>query len=273
MGEMAGRILAVLNLPGSAVAVLAMARLLAARLGAEAIDVLHVRHDVLEGFLPSEEVMPAHRRAELDAQAAARTALLRGLYDAWCTDGPAGDTRTWRELPGPVRAALAAAASSDYLAVLGHAPRQHYEDARFALDAALFDARLPIVLVPDMAPTRLGQHIAVAWKPGAALDDALAAAMPLLRRAERVTVLIARDHAAPEALVAGLLHEGVTCAVERVDAGQGSVGAALLAAARAGGADLLVMGAWTHARWTEFVLGGVTRHMLAHADLPVLMRH
>lgn len=47
----------------------------------------------------------------------------------------------------------------------------------------------------------------------------------------------------------------------------------LLEEARRSGADLLVMGAYGHSRLREFTLGGVTRHLLQHMTLPVLMSH
>jgi nucleotide-binding universal stress UspA family protein len=47
----------------------------------------------------------------------------------------------------------------------------------------------------------------------------------------------------------------------------------LLAAARAAGADLLVMGGYGHSRMREVIFGGFTRHMLSGADLPILMVH
>ena len=53
----------------------------------------------------------------------------------------------------------------------------------------------------------------------------------------------------------------------------GPVGAAFLTAAAAAGATLLVMGAYTHSRVRQQLLGGVTRHVLAHAETPVLMAH
>jgi nucleotide-binding universal stress UspA family protein len=50
-----------------------------------------------------------------------------------------------------------------------------------------------------------------------------------------------------------------------------SVGAGLLAAAREFGCDLLAMGAYSHSRLRQLILGGVTRHILEHASLPVMM--
>ncbi len=50
-----------------------------------------------------------------------------------------------------------------------------------------------------------------------------------------------------------------------------SVGAGLLAAARDFGCDLLAMGAYSHSRLRQLILGGVTRHVLERGNLPVMM--
>ena len=55
--------------------------------------------------------------------------------------------------------------------------------------------------------------------------------------------------------------------------GQQAFGETLLRTAHQLGADMLVMGAFARHPVRSLILGGVTRHMLAHADLPVLMRH
>jgi nucleotide-binding universal stress UspA family protein len=49
------------------------------------------------------------------------------------------------------------------------------------------------------------------------------------------------------------------------------VGAGLLAAAHEFDCDLLVMGAYSHSRIRQMILGGVTRHVLEHAAVPVMM--
>ena len=68
-----------------------------------------------------------------------------------------------------------------------------------------------------------------------------------------------------------LERHGVAVQPERVERTEGrSTGESLLAQATAHGADLLVMGAYGHARVRELVFGGVTRHVLREARLPVL---
>ena len=51
------------------------------------------------------------------------------------------------------------------------------------------------------------------------------------------------------------------------------IGDALLAFARQHSTDLLVMGGYGHTRFREFLLGGVTRTVLAESDIPILMSH
>jgi len=50
-------------------------------------------------------------------------------------------------------------------------------------------------------------------------------------------------------------------------------GSALLGYCQVTGADLLVMGAYGHSQFREFVLGGATRSVLTEATLPVLLSH
>ncbi len=52
-----------------------------------------------------------------------------------------------------------------------------------------------------------------------------------------------------------------------------SVGRVLLDDAKEAEADLLVMGAYSHSRWRERILGGVTKNVIEHAELPVFLTH
>ena len=70
-----------------------------------------------------------------------------------------------------------------------------------------------------------------------------------------------------------LAEHGIAAELHALPIGAGPFGAALLDKAHELGADMLVMGAYQHSPLRELLLGGVTRHMLAHADLPVLLRH
>jgi len=270
---MSRSILAILDRSETAHPVLAAAALAADRLGEARIEALHVRHDAREGFMPTEEVMTEQREREIEGEAAQRSADLQEIFEAWRRESGLGD---WREATGETAKVIAEAAAQADLIVIGQASAQR-GDTQQVMHVALFDARLTTLLVPEAVVSSLGRNVAVAWKPSEAADRAIDAALPLLLRAEQVTVLVETEdgdrEAAPVKLLQTLRQAGVPVTVNRFQAGGRQIGEALLAQARAMGADLLVMGAYTHSRLTEFILGGATREVLAAADIPVLMHH
>jgi nucleotide-binding universal stress UspA family protein len=150
-----------------------------------------------------------------------------------------------------------------------------------ALDAALFGTPRPALIVPPVLDGPLpfrDRPVAVAWNGSLEADRAVGAALPILRAASRVVVVIGEEsRAAGENSADGLKtylgRHGidVTIVTSKVDAA--SAGPYILEQAREIGAGLLVMGAYTHSRLREFVLGGVTKHVCEHAPLPVLMAH
>jgi CrcB protein len=256
-------ILAVLDRTSTARPVLAAAALAAETFGDTRITALHLRHDGLEGFMPTEDVMTAQRRAEIDGAAAGKSAAIKAIFDTWPGAARIG---AWRERTGETASVIAAEARGADLIVLAHTAGRPSP----ATHAALFAARRPTLLVGDAILATLGRHIAVAWKPSEAADRAITAAMPLLRRAERVTILVATDDAPPTAGPSQLRQFPVT--THRFRASPRDIGEALLAESHAIGADLLVMGAYSRGQLAELVLGGATHEILATTDMPVLMR-
>lgn len=139
----------------------------------------------------------------------------------------------------------------------------------------------PVLIVPRHGECAdAGQQVLVAWNHSRESARALSDALPLLAQAQRVELVFldqaGSDAAVPEQQMAlsceWLQRHGVP-AVSRRILTQQEAGKALLGEARQMGADLLVMGAWGHSRLREFMLGGATRSMFAHMDLPVLMSH
>jgi nucleotide-binding universal stress UspA family protein len=150
------------------------------------------------------------------------------------------------------------------------------------LGALVVRSRLPTVIVPAAAydPARL-DCVAVAWNGAPEGLRAIHAAMPLLERAGRVVLLQGqrRDPLADIGWRPGfsidtyLRRHGIEAERREIKAVDTFAGEALLDGAGACGADLLVMGAYGRNRFSEWVFGGATRHVIEHATLPVLMRH
>ena len=144
-----------------------------------------------------------------------------------------------------------------------------------ALHAVLFDSGRPVLISPQAAPARIGTRVCVAWNGTAESASSVLAALPWMQQAEGVAILSAdgyqrRGPAAPELAAYLLLHD-VRADIITFKSTSGSVGAGLLAAAANFGCDLLSMGAYSHSRLRQLILGGVTRHVLEHSTLPVMM--
>ena len=140
----------------------------------------------------------------------------------------------------------------------------------------------PVLVVPFTGHfERLGARVLVGWDVSREAARAVGDAMPLLARAEAVTVLTIDAEQSPFGhggipgadIALYLARHGVKAEVERtVSAGIG-IGNTLLSRAADYEANLLVMGAYGHSRVRELLLGGVTRTVLASMTLPVLMSH
>lgn len=164
------------------------------------------------------------------------------------------------------------------MAVIGHRhdPQDGLQVA-LTLETALLDGGRPVLLAPDTPPPEIGETVAVAWNTNTQATRALAAAMPMLYRAGRVHVMSVEtrrtDKVVARDLARYLAWHGIRAEVHALDRGDEPVGSILLRCAADAGADVLVMGAYSHSRVREIIMGGVTRYMLAHAGLPILTAH
>ncbi len=101
--------------------------------------------------------------------------------------------------------------------------------------------------------------------------------MPLLEAARRVSIFTVRENPAePDhlaALIAHLASHGIEAERVAPSCRSAEIGPRLLETAAGGAASMIVMGAYTHHRVREAFLGGVTLHVLKHAEIPLLMAH
>ena len=146
-------------------------------------------------------------------------------------------------------------------------------------ESALFDSGRPVLLVPPSSSGQgpLGETIVVAWNGSSETARAVSFAMPFLVGARRIVVLTVEgavvEGPGGDRIAATLRLHGVDATALTRAADHGAPGETILATARELGADLLVKGAYTQSRIRELIFGGATRHILEHADLPVLMAH
>ena len=177
---------------------------------------------------------------------------------------------SWREGVGNQSAVVAQRGLYADLIVV---PRPAAASAEM-LEAALLQTGQPVLIVPPQSQECVASKIVIGWNASAEAARAVAAAMPCLTVADAVTILISTKRAASAKDLAGhLVWHGVKASVRQFRVGTRSVGETLLAEARALKADLLVIGGYSHVRARELLFGGVTRHILAATEIPVLMAH
>jgi nucleotide-binding universal stress UspA family protein len=139
----------------------------------------------------------------------------------------------------------------------------------------------PVIVVPYIGgPHSFGRRIIVAWNGSREAARAVGDAMPLLREAEQVWVASinaeeeADSHSGPaEALARHLADHGIKAEPQALRSDNISPADLLLSRITDVGADSLVMGCFGHSRIREFVLGGMTRDVLRHMTVPVLLSH
>jgi nucleotide-binding universal stress UspA family protein len=150
---------------------------------------------------------------------------------------------------------------------------------RLIIEAALFDSGRPVLVVP--CRLRVGikfDRILVCWDGSRSAAGAVGDAIPFLKRAKVVEVVIVGDEVKsseiPGADIAhSLSRHGIRVDVKRIAAPSVFPESVILPHAADSSADIMVMGGYGHSKWREFVLGGVTRNVLSRMTIPTLMSH
>ncbi|HVY84800.1 MAG TPA: universal stress protein [Caulobacterales bacterium] len=181
------------------------------------------------------------------------------------------------------RQAAIAARWSD-LVVLGQPCDDREGDVdRAVLEGALFGGGAPCLILPRwIKPHEFGKRVVVAWKGTPQAARAARAALPLLREAQSVRLLVVdprgeddgEDRAALMRLATHFARHGVKLEEPvTTQSDLGEAGDAIAHELEEFNADMLVMGAYGHARASEFIFGGVSRQMIRNANVALVMAH
>jgi nucleotide-binding universal stress UspA family protein len=257
----------------------------AKRFGAH-VDVLHPRVDPIDAITFAGEGMSGEVVQELldltEQQGAVRAAAAQAMFNearaaAGAEEGPArAGALTARFLSPQSR-------EEDAVVHLGRLCDLIVVDRRpvggdssmpaGVLNAALFETAHPVLVAGPAAVADMHRRVIVAWNGSLEAARSITAALPFLAGAEEVVVAHGADlpqGRSPEDVLDYLACHSIS-AVKMMLPPDRPVADALVAATQ--GFDLLVMGAYTHGRLWQLILGGVTKHMLEAAALPLFMAH
>jgi nucleotide-binding universal stress UspA family protein len=250
------------------------------------IDAVFVRPDpaTLATALPDMLIAAGITIENIEGEGREAGAKARAAFEDWrlANDVPLDSTNlrvcnaSWREQVASVEKVIVEVGRLSDLIILTR-PDSFETATQRAFDAAVFDTGRPTLILPKDVPGDLLRHVVIAWNSSIEATRAVAGAMPLLRQAKQVSIFTAPAHTdeAIRDLYLGeqLAWHGIRSHYLSPDVDTHSVGAALLEAVGTERATMIVMGAYTHSRIREMLLGGVTRHILRHAAIPVLMMH
>jgi nucleotide-binding universal stress UspA family protein len=191
-------------------------------------------------------------------------------------------TYEWRLVEGDVVHSAVLHALHVDIAILGQNDPEHPAVAPHLPESVLLGSGRPVMIVPYAGRfDTVGSNVLVAWNATREAARAVNDAMPILQKAEKVTVLSINPPSEeagrpvwPGADIAlHLARHGVKAEASSTVSHDIDVGNAILSRAADFGSDLIVMGGYGHSRQREFILGGVTRTLLGQMTVPIIMSH
>ncbi len=255
-----------------------------------AIKLAEINDAKLTGlYILSKSYLPAYAEVQigaeiLEAQADEAERVAEAMGETFADATKSSNIQTdWRVVKGDAPTVLSEQARYFDLTVVG---QSNPDDILLPgtpdmPDSMILSCGRPVLVIPYVGDYEtIGENVMVAWDASAMATRAVHDALPILKAAKTVTVMVVNPKGGnndtgdlPGAdILAHLARHGVNAEADHVQSDL-DPGNMLLSRAADKGADLIVMGAYGHARWMEMVLGGVTKHLLGHMTVPTLMSH
>ena len=260
------------------------------------MDVVHV-HERLDKLLPGGAYYPtaaavmAETLQRLEVAEKEATKKLKEQFEERARaasiqllDQPAQEhlpcaSASWAAFEGDIGQALATRARTADLVVFGKSEKEMPPLELDVLERLLFQSARPVLVTHNDGDfSQMPKTALVAWDGGREAARAINASLPILRDCDSVIVAMAGDR---KRFAAGLADAVAYLRLHNVNATHLSIRMEkgedaedrFLEEAKKRDADIIVMGAYSHARWQEVILGGFTRKMLMQGDFPLLITH
>ncbi|MCW8885173.1 MAG: universal stress protein [Motiliproteus sp.] len=251
------------------------------------LEVLHAQVSPKQ-FLPEDVIgMPQQLIQQLDAVAGKyaeeESEELQKMFSEYCQQNQVAvssqtvegsTTACWREVVGLRSEQVAERGKVADMIII---PQSKSGNPTSTFEAAIMRSGKPVMLVPRVMTEFKADRVLIAWNGSTESARAVTASLPILERASNVMIATSLKSADrkpdAKALQAYLEHYDIETTIEPFDSYHRITGEALIEHAGNLGADLMVMGAFTHRRVHEQIFGGVTRYMMANMKIPVLMMH
>ena len=216
-----------------------------------------------------------------EAQAADRDRAARATYSAWREDAGISEVEaagkpsaSFSSVTGSLPSAVVRPSRTADLVVFARSKAEDGQERAGLVEVAMFDSGRPVLLAGSAGGADVGRRVVVGWNGSAEAARAIAMSMPLLAAADAVTVVVVDDGdvtETPDDLVRTMSLWGIAATGRTVKVGSEGVAATLEAEASAAGADMILLGAYSHSRVREFVMGGVTDDALTDSTVAMML--
>lgn len=185
------------------------------------------------------------------------------------------ESSLWREMVGDPQSVLSIVGPVSDLMLVSRPKKKSSGQAKQFLSAALFNTGRPVLMLPQKKLKSVGKRVLIAWNQKDSVMQTIVSALPLLKQAEQVNILCAgpdnrarpkTKHLQDYLKVWGIdsdmkITKGLKVHDEIIDTYKST------------GSDLLLMGAYSRGRFTEWFMGGFTKYILTDSNIPTLMQH
>lgn len=248
------------------------------RLGAS-VSGCHMRpHRYSEVSMATAFADAAWRRKSTKKAPAAAKALYRRLaeeHDYELVKRPRAEPAAlWSERVGSPQILMSINGPVSDLVVVSR-PERTGGVADMFMKCALLESTRPVLVLPQRVRKSIGKRVVVLWNQGTEAARAVRSALPVMARADEVTIVTAgpEDRPGPKStqVIGYLKHWGIKAV--RVSTRGHKIEQELLGAYKELKGDLIVAGAYSRSRWREKVFGGTTEYLLRKGRMPVLTQH
>jgi nucleotide-binding universal stress UspA family protein len=270
------------NLPvdGSRDVVTSFAVSVAAKFGAHLTGVAFLYEPLMPIMVDMYGVPPGIIEARrIESEKAAKAAVAR-FEEAARLAGISGEARALDAPVGAAPSTFARIARRFDLSVIAQPEPKQPALSRMFVEAALFETGRPLLIVPyiQAAPLKL-DRIMLCWDGSRSAARAVGDAVPFLLQSKTTEIVMVAGEPAKSDELPGadidhhLARHGIKAEVKVIASSEIDIADTILSYAADQSVDLLVMGGYGHSRMREFMLGGVTRGILASMTFPTLMSH
>lgn len=229
-----------------------------------------------------QEIVDVARDAADKAAELARATLsaIAGAENVTLADGLQqrdGVSASFRDVQGSFTDCISKCARLSDLVVFGPLREDEKPGLTEAFEETLRETGRPVLLSAIVPANSFVETIALAYDGSLPSAHAVTAALPYLKKASRIEILNVQRGGGEQAGVAELcgylaLHR-ISCGSRAIEQGVRQTGEVLLETAAQVGAGMIVLGGYGHSRLRQFLAGGVTRHVVSHATIPLFLVH